>query len=65
MKGLIRERGVERLFSISALPDRQISKDMKKLYPPGNCHALPVQPARTRRPCGTWKIPLSAALFPT
>ncbi len=64
-----RHRHRDKYLSPVALPLREgyneINKKKPPLCPQGNCHALPAQPARTRRPCGTWKFLLSAALFPT
>ena len=48
---------------IFAMPE--ISKIDRGFYLQGSRHALPEQLTRIRRPYGTWKILLSAALFPT
>ena len=44
--------------------EKKINKNIV-FYSWRNRHALPLQPTGSRHPYGTWKIPLSAALFPT
>lgn len=54
-----------RAYTVSKPVSAFVKKFNHALYHQGSRHALPVQLTRIRHPYGTWKIPLSAALFPT